>query len=197
MITAELTAAIQRYEDERAHTEARLADQRAHYDGRLTELREELHQAHQQNRPRPPITASSEPAQHHHRVGMSEIAYAAALLERRRDTARFEHRMSPSPGVLGQHSCRAGPPPADPGPALQATACPTPMTATPPGHPPRPSPACVWAGGNRAQPGPIKVTTHRGVRCVSWHRPRSRQERPRMGWPGRVRRCCVFSGVQR
>ena len=42
-LTAELAAAIQRYEDERAHTETRLADQRANYDTRIAELRQELH----------------------------------------------------------------------------------------------------------------------------------------------------------
>ena len=52
-LAVELTAAVQRFEDERAHTEARLADQRSNYDARIAELREELRQERSKGRAAP------------------------------------------------------------------------------------------------------------------------------------------------
>ena len=46
---AELAAARQRVEDERAHNETRLADQRVGYEDRLTELRAEIDKIRGQN----------------------------------------------------------------------------------------------------------------------------------------------------
>ena len=46
---AELAAARQRVEDERTHTQTRLADQRAGYEDRLTELRAEIDKIRGQN----------------------------------------------------------------------------------------------------------------------------------------------------
>jgi len=51
-MTAELTAARQRVEDERVHSETRLADQRAGYEDRLSELRAELETLRSENPPR-------------------------------------------------------------------------------------------------------------------------------------------------
>jgi len=57
---AELAAARQRVEDERAHTETPLADQRAGYEDRLTELRAEVDKIRTQNTRRSATRAAAD-----------------------------------------------------------------------------------------------------------------------------------------